>query len=551
MAARRWLCLACLLATVGSARAQQAAASAEELFNALWFKRMLVQRAGYKLYVVEMRGPAPRVSGSLNINLRLVADLTSADKSFEPQDAQVRVRVDGARRLSNRPGGKRHLALMRSYVSGEQKRWSITYLRPVTKRSSARHYYLMSIDGYGDGLWKAVKDLVLQRPVDGRADPAGRFDRMLRYITGKDPQVRDLAACYAGANGWEYKDDPATRRQPDAFARVMLDAKEPKVRGWMARAYSAAGADLLPRDPDLLRRVLGHKEEDVYTPALKYGLRHASARAEALAGAIRSRLDGPKCQAERRCLVLKALTGWGEHARPFVPQLEAIARGKAKPPATELDRVTALRLCLDAGCDDADRLVLDTLEAVPSAVGLKYAVDHKLYALVPAVIGSVRKGRLAWTDVHSAALVLLTRRFPDGTYESFDAWWSALEKTGRADAAVRDGFADPTARTRARKLIARLSSPRYKVREAARAQLKKLGWAAAEELESASRSADPEVAASVSQALDAAKARFKDSADRLEAAAKAERQGRSFLPMANGFQTESVETLKIRLEGRN
>ena len=500
--------------------------------------------------MVELVGTPPTGSGSKKVKFRIVEDVTPAGESQKGQQVEIRLHISGNRRLADRPGAKRYVALLRSYTSGKTKRWNLTYLNP-TSTSPRQYYYLLALDNYGDGLWKVVRDLIPQANAKGGSDSAGRFDRMLAYIAGDDPQARDFAACYAGAYGWGFTGDTKAAAQPDAFARALLAATEPKVRGWMAKAYTASKADLLPREPLLLQRLLDHADKGVYTPVLKDGLRRATGRADALTEVIRPRLDGSSCDPRRRSQILHALTGWKEHAVPFVPQLEAIARGKATPPATDLDRVMAVRLCLDLECDHADRLVLDTLTAVPSSVALKYAVDHKLLPVVPAVIRAARAGRLQWTETHGAALALLTRRFAEGSFEAFDAWWASVEKSGRTEQAMADGFADRAAGIRARKLIAQLGSDRYKVREAARAELTKLGPVVLDDLEAARKSANPEVAASAARAAAEAKARFEACINRLSVAATAERAGRSFLPIADLLDAEDDPDESDDVDGVN
>ena len=531
MAKLRWGLLLALAAAAPAAPPEKDPPSAERLFNSLWSKRQIVQAGALKLYMVEL-DPAQVKAGGATTKLRVVQPVGWEDKSFKPQDVQARIHVGGGMELADRTGSKRYLALMHHISVGKIDQWMPIQLGGAGDGTKPPYRYFLAADGFSEAFWKALNDLMFQLAPEGKGGPDGQFQRMLGYLAGKDEQVRDLAACFAGVNGWGYRDDAKAASQPDAFARVLLAAGEPKVRGWMARAYAAAGADLLPRDPGLLERVLSHPDKDVHTPALQGGLRHAAGRADALAGVIRSRLAGAECVGERRSLVLEALTGWGKRAAAFVPPLKEIALGNAAPAPTELDRVTALRLCLDADCDGAEALILDTLETVPSAVALKYAVDHEMHAVVPAVIGSTRKGRIRWSDTHAAAMVLLTRRFPDGRFEQFDAWWASVEKANGTEAAVRGGFSDPAARSRARELIARLSSDRYRIREAAMEELMKLGGGALPELEAASRSANPEVAASASAAAEAAGAQFKSLADRLEAAAGAERAGKAFLPMA-------------------
>ncbi|HET6429181.1 MAG TPA: hypothetical protein VFJ30_12265 [Phycisphaerae bacterium] len=532
MTLRRCLVLACLLAAGAAAQAQEAGLPVEDMFRCLWARKALFAQAAYRLYEVEVVGPWPKGSNSMKVKLKLLDDLRDDDASFKPEEAEINVFVSGNRLLADRRNAKRYLAMLRAYTSGKTKRWSLANFGPMVVtaagKSTTVQYYLVAIDAYGENFWKAFRELVVKPPAGGQA---AQFDKMVACLTGDDPEARTLAGCFAGVNGWGYRDGAKTASQPDAFARALLAVKDPKTRALAAQAYGAANADLLPRDPALLQSIFSHADKEVYTPALHNGLRRSVKRAESLTGLIRPALLGPACHVERRTLILSALTAWGEQAGLFAAELEAIARGRAAPPATDLDRVTALRLCLDADCDGADRLVLDTLVTVPSAVALKYAVDNKLYAVVPAVIGAARAGKLQWTETHGAALALLTRRHVDGKFESFDAWWAAVEKAGQGDAAVRDGFPDPDVVARCRELIAQLASPRYRVREAAKVKLCKLGGAALGELEKASRSANPEVAASAAEALAASKDLFKGSADRLAAAANAERAGKTFLPM--------------------
>jgi len=532
LALRRSLVWACLLTTAPIVLADAPALPVEDLFKCLWVRRTMFTRSGYHMYEVEVVGAWPKGSGSRELKLKLVDDLKSGVKSLKPEVAKVRVSLVSNRVLADRTGAKRYLAIMRPYTSRNQKKWAFYNLGPLPRTTGGKtiqtYYYLLSIDGYGAGFWKAFREL-LATSGGGQEAP---FNRMVSWLTGPDKEARTLAACFAGVNGWGYRDDAKTASQPDAFARALLGMKDPKPRALAARAYSAAKADLLPRDPGLLKGLFAHTDKDVYTPALHDGLRRASKRADALAGLIRPALGGPDCRVEQRTLILSALTGWGEEAGIFAPELEAIVRGRARPPGTELDRVTALRLCVDAGCEDTDQLVLDTIEAVPSAVALEYAVNNRIYALVPAVIRAARAGKLQWTDTHRDALALLTRRHVDADFEAFDTWWAEMEKAGRADAAVRDGFPDPAAVARCRELIAQLASGRYKVREAARTKLSRIAGAALGELEKAADDPNPEVAASAAEALTAAKARFKGSADRLAAAAKGERAGKTFLPHA-------------------
>jgi len=390
-------------------------------------------------------------------------------------------------------------------------------------RYTHSYYYLLPLDGPASPLAQAIADLIAGR--GGRQAPGGKFQRMLDHIAGEDKQVRDFAASFASVNGWGYIGCPAQRAQPDAFAQALLAAGDRSTQRRMARAYSAARADLLPRDAKLLKQVFLHPDPEVVTPVLRGGLGRAAGRSDVLAPLVRPCLVDPGRNAQRRGDVLHALTQWQDKALLFRAELERIARGKPSPAPDYAHRLVALRLLLDAKVDNAHELVDHTLVGVPSAVALEYAVEHELRGIVPAAIRAVREGKLTWSQTHSSALSLLTRRFPEGTFEQFDGWWRRIESAGREKPMLASGFVNAELNARARKLIEQLGSGRYRHRRAARKQLTKLGTAIVPALRAATRHADRQIADSAGHLLARAEASFKSCRDRLAGAAKKERGG--------------------------
>ena len=522
-------CVTGLLLLSPTAAADEPAPGPTGLFSSLWAQRHIVQVAHYRLRVVELLSPKPgaKPTGNVTVHLRLLVDLSQAGKESPPQEVKVTANVRPPYGLCGSGGdGKHYLAMTYNHNFQSRKIWR---LHPVC-RPPGPMYYLIGLDGPGGVLVQVVRELMFGVGPDGK--PVKKFERMLHHVRGSTGEGRDFAASFASVNGWGFVGGDDTKGQPDAFARVLLAAKDHTTRRRLARAYSAAAADLLPRDDRLLEQIFHHADEQVLTPALRDNLRHAAARAGELADLVRAALTGRAGRTPTRKLVLRALTAWGEKALICQAELRALARAKAAVAPTHADRVTALRILLAADADGAAALARETLVDAPSAVALEYAVRQKLYAVVPAVIRAARDGKLVWSDAHSAALSLLTRSLPGGPFEKFDQWWAQVERAGQADAAVAAGFADPEKAARAARLIDRLGSSVYADRRAARQGLAKLGVAVLPALLDATRHRDPEIASAASHLVAQAKGTLKGCEDRLAAAANAERAGSKFLPLA-------------------
>ena len=520
-----------LLATATAAGESDSAPTL--LFNALWSVRARLSRADYRLLFVELLDPkeAPQQQGSKTLRLRSVGDLKTNDEGFSPQEIQVAVSLSASRALYPKKARRHYLALLRRYTVRDQQTWQIYPIYSYREKNAQgrytyKSYYLLPFGTPGGPVSRAVRELIL--PGADTGGPDEKFGRMLQYVAGQDQQLRDLASSFAAVNGWGF--DGKQQDQPDAFARAVLTVEHAIVRRRMARAYSAARADLLPRDGKLLKALFEHDDPEVTGPVLRDNLRHGSERAAELAPVIRAGLAVGENRRAARSFILLALTGWGQKALAFQNELQAIALGQDTPPASHADRLVALRVLLDAKADNAAELVRKTLIEVPSAVALEYAVAQKCYSTVPIVINAVREDKLTWTDAHSAALSLLTRRFPDGSFQQFQQWWAEMERVGRASEAVESGFVDARANARARKLIDQLGSQAYKRRQAARQQLAEMGMTVLPSLLAATKNADAEIAVSAAYLVRAAEAKFKDCKDRLAATAGKERSGKAFLP---------------------
>jgi len=523
-----------LVAVATGAVARAAPAQPGVLFSALWRYRGIISSARYRLLVVEILEPKDpaKLRGTHRIRLRAVADVVGQAKGFKPQDISVVVSLSSARKLAPSLEPKRYLALLRSYTRSGKTTWQISTLyhqgRRTAGRSVSRYYYLVGIDRPEGPLIEAVRRLLLRR----KGGSADAFKDMLHYLRSEDRQTRDFAASFAAVNGWGFAGSEDQKDQPDAFARALLSTSDAATRRALAGAYSTAKADLLPRDRQLLGKIFRHEDPEVTAAALGANLRLAGARAETLGPFIREVLLEPQANAAARRQVLSALGGWNEKALAFRAELEALARGKPPKAPDPVERLLALHVLLDNKVEGAGGLVLATLTEVPSAVALQYAVSERLYAVVPAVIRGVRKSRLVWSGAHSAALSLLTRRFPEGDFQQFDRWWSEIESSGREEAVLSSGFADPRVQARAARLIDQLGSDSYRRRLAAREALVGLGTAVLPALRAAARRKDAEISVAATELIAMAETRFESCRKRLAAAVSKERAGSEYLPRA-------------------
>jgi len=530
---RTWLSLLALLSVVAVARAGEAAApeykppASSLMFSYLRVRRAMFQQAGTHLLVVKLLSPESTkgLSGNKTLKLRAVADLSSDEKDFKPIDISVQVSLHATLPLTPEHDKPYYLASMNATL-GSPKRWVVHRafrLRTAGGGRTPKKYYFIPLDAPDGPLVKMVRTLVLEQTPSG--EPVKGFERMLEYVAHDSAKIRNFAATYASVNGWGYSATKGQEAQPDALARAVLAARDARTRGLLAGAYRAAKADLLPRDPALLKKILHHADPNVFTPALQYNLRHTAKRSADLAGPLRGILAGPRARAGSLLAAMLGMVNWGETALVLRAELEALARGKQLPAATREERVVALRVLLAAKAPAAAELILATLIEAPSAVALEYAVDNKLYAVAPAVIRAGRSDKLKITPTHLAALSLLTRRFPDGDFDDLNAWWTKIERDGRTKEMIDAGFGNPSESAEARKLIAKLASTKYAERQAARRQLSKMGVLALPALEVATKHRDPAVALAAAQLVAEAEATFKKCRTALATAANKERGG--------------------------
>ncbi len=517
-----------------SALAADDAVGPTATFSALWARRSMLTHGSYRALIVEVLSPKPGkdLRGSQQLRLRAVGDLSGEGKAFQPFEVKVTVSLQPpTRTLATGYDSKHYLALLREYNFRGQKRWNIyqIFMQHQPPRT-LRYAYLVPVGSPDGAFAQAVRDLIVPRP--GGAGSAKPFERMLAYLDCEDGRVRELASSFAAVNGWGFSGSEGQQHQPDAFARALLATKDAATRRRLAQAYSSAKADLLPREAELLGRVWHHPDEQVRAAALGENLRHASDRARELVGLLREAIGGT--DATTRLAVLNALTSWADRGLILQPELEAIARGRRTPAPPAQERRVAVRILVDAGAEGVEKIIRDTLVEVPSAVALEYAVEERLYAVAPEIIRAARSGKLAWTEIHAAALSLLTRRFPQGEFEQFNEWWAGIEQAGQTEAMVAGGFTDPSDRLRARQLIEQLGSQRYRLRREAREKLSKLGMLVLPALEAATRHSDPAVATAADQLIKSAKATFAVCRNKLTAAAGVERSGKSVLEEVSG-----------------
>ena len=526
--------LALLLSVAGAAVARAAPPPPAVLFSLLRRYRGILSSARYRLLVVEILQPKDprRLRGTHRIRLRAVADVVGKGRGFKPQDISVVVSLSSTRELAPSLEPKRYLALLRAYARDGKTTWQILtmhYREHGVGRGATRYYYLMGIDRPEGPLIEAIRRLLLRRGASGET-----FKDMLGYLRSEDKQTREFAAAFAGMNGWGYTGSPGQKHQPDAFARALLEQTDASARRLLVGAYSRAKADLLPRDEKLLGRVFAHEDPEVTAAALGANLRLAAARAGALRPFVRRVLLGHTSNPSARRQVLAALGAWKQKALAFRAELEALARGEMSGPVEPVERLLALHVLLDNKVPDAPDLVLTTLTEVPSAVALQYAVSERLGAVVPAVIRAVRESRLVWSGAHSAALSLLTRRFPDGDFGQFDRWWAQVERSGQEQAVLRSGFADARVQTRAARLIDQLGSDSYRRRLAARKALMGLGTTVLPALRAAARRKDAEISVTATELINTVETKFENCRKRLAAAVSKERAGSEYLPRAGG-----------------
>ena len=534
MKIRALTCLIGLALPAGAAAGQDGAPASTMVFNCLWRYRPFLDHEQYRLVVVEPADPGKlaKLTGTSKLTVRVLSDIKNPAEKPAPKEVTLQVSVNANRQLAPDVGKKYYLALLRRHqIGGDRTLWyPMTFynLPPPGKRTTVlKQYYLLGIDSPDAALTRAIRELVLSRGPAGK--PADKFARMMEHIGGPDKPARDFAISFAAVNGWGFSGSDDQQAQPDAFARMLLGVADPEARRLMAEAYTNAGADLLPRDAKLLERLFRHEDAETVRPVLGGNLRCGVKRAETLLPLIQEALGSPGPSGKTRQFVLEGLTTWGESAPALRPALEAIARGQPARKPRHRERLLALHLLMDWG--GGEEIVLATLVEVPSAVVLRHAAERKVHAVVPAAIRAARGKKLIWSDAHSAAASLLARRFPDGDFETFDRWWSDMEKAGRAEEVLRDGLSDAELLARARQLIARIGSSAYREREAARGALAKLGLAALPVLQQATKHADPEIAVSAEKLIESAEAEFAGAQKRLDKAAADERSGKAFLPL--------------------
>lgn len=529
--------LAALAAAAPAApAAADEAAGPTDLFNALWLKKNVFSAiAGYRLMVVEIVEPKePPTSGPVTLKLRAVADLQES-KDFKPEEFSMGIYLnDEKMKLSDRPG-KQYVGILNKRNLGNNVQWTgMPLLQQPVRQAGAvtyTHTYFVAVDKPNALLLDLCRELILDDPA---AKPGDRFKKMLEYVASDSALARDLASSLAAVNGWEFD---GSAKQADDFARTLLDLGDDATRRRMAGAYATAEGDLLPRDDKLLARLFALPDAKTLDPALGQGLKHAAVRvdkpdgksAEVLTGLIRAALSKPVAS---RGPILRGLTGWSAKALAFRGDLERIALGDKAAAAETGERLTALAILLDAPVDNARELVLATVAELPSAVALDYAFRNHVNEAAPAVIQAVRAAKLQWTDAHSAAMSLLTGRFPGGRFPAFDQWWAEVEKSGQVKQFVADGFADPQLIAQAEKLVVQLGSNSYRERQQARESLVALGMPARKALEAALISRDPAVAGAAETVLAKVQEVFKGCETVLAAAVAAERNGEQ--PLVSG-----------------
>ena len=530
MTKQRWCVCAGVLAGAVAAVGAPPSVPLEPLLQAVWAKKQQLAHPFYRLVVVELpKPPDSQKSGQQNLKLRLVADLSVPAAEFKPRGITVAVRISSPHRLFDRPSASNHylgMALRQNVKNAE--RWHLNPLvqrrQTVDNRRTYQQTYLLALDKPDDPRVGAIRTLVLGQGGNGKSSDA--FERTLQYVAGPDERLRDFAASFAAVAGIEVKDDENAAERKSAFARLVLGHTDRDTRRRLARAYSSSKRDVLGSDAELLAALFGHEDEAIFTPVLRDNLRKAGARAEALAPLLRPLLRASEGHPERRWCILKAMTGWKEHALVLRDALDAIALGTLPGPPRVQDRLLALQILLDNEVADAAALIEQTAASVPSAVALDYAVRHRVTSVVPAVIEAVRAEQLAWSATHAAALALLTCRFPDGEFEDFDGWWHQVEQAGTVEENLRGGFCDATTQARVARLVEQLGSPRYAERVAAREALEQLDMRGPPALTEAVNSPDAEVARSAMILVDKANKDFRKCSKLLDQQAKLERRAK-------------------------
>lgn len=509
-------------------------------FQALWARRAyLINQSARQAVVVQATGePAAGANRQKTLPVRILARLSHRDERFEPADAELTLFEGASAEGLPKPDEGYWIVMTYEVRQGnrpaELRLQSFVY-RETDQVGRYRQRNFLPIDSPEGPLVDAIREMIFDWPVDGK--PPDPMERMLHYLGGTARDARDLAASYASVNAMALTASDLDADRRERFAQAVLGTADAPTRRLLAQAYAAAEEDILPNSRPALVGLLGHADAQTFEPVLTYGITGARRRAKDLAPLLRPYLAGPLAagtdpavEAARRRAILAGLQGWGREALALRDELEALARGRARfagvdQPLPIDERLAALVLLLDADAPAADSLVLETLTEIPSAVAMQYACRHRLNAVVPAVIEAVRAGKLRFSASHSAALALLTGRYPEGNFDRFNKWWQGIEQAGQTDAMLENDFVDADAEARARRLIEQLASSTYEQRAEARRKLAELVQPLPPSLRKAQDSSDPEVARSAREIVSAAGERLEQARRELDAQADRERAG--------------------------
>lgn len=355
-----------------------------------------------------------------------------------------------------------------------------------------------------------------QAALDEDADPLTTLQRLLQR---KHRSVRAMAALAACTNSVKLT---APDIRANAYAKLILAEPDPTVQRHLAKVYFNARADILPKDADLLARLLKVKDDETAEIITLGGLQFVKTRRKAIAETLKPLLAVGGDPVRQRH-IMRALVHWAgaDEMDILTDELAALARRETRTDAERMTQRLACAVLLYTAPDASEDLALDVCTAEPSAVMMSYLAKRKLYAAVPKLIQGVRDGKVPWTRPVRLAVAILTGRPEMTDFAKVDAWWKEVEADKAQARMVETGFAGVDREAEATAALADLQSDDFLRRRRAREQLRNIGLPLPKAITEATQSESPEVRLTARRLIDKAGEQQTALQEELEAAAGA------------------------------
>ncbi len=420
------------------------------------------QARGFIARVKEHKGKPKNRRAVVEIH---VVRVLGGEKQPDPFDMKVNVYL-GNTKLPD-PSDKLYLIVGRSRSGAV----------PKSNKDLAKTSWYVQVSNQGFIEIQSPQDELVQRfeklTISPPKDKTKRSDLLFEALHSRKSFLIGAATAICAYNRNHGLISIKNGQSTDKLARYLLTLEDATVLNYFRRLYYSSGSyDVLPSDPDLIRKMIQHPDANLRTAFFR-ALGQTTSRAEKIIPILREHMLDDALDHQGLSYIYRYTSPWGEKRKAMLPEIEKVARGKAPVKHTNVRAVAVEFYLQHADPAEQTELLLDLLAKTDLATVQFYAARQDLARAVPVIIQRVRADQSQWDENLARTLQYLTRQTGQAmdSWKKWDDWWKSVEQAGRVDAYLRNGFTEPDANAKVAELIDQLTSSSFRTRQAARRAL--------------------------------------------------------------------------------